>query len=127
VVLGFPGETKETILETIKFIERLNPNDIGYYIATPYPGTPLYESVKEKGLLKTTDFNKFDTATPVFEMGTISAQELRDIRELAFQRFYLRPAYFFRMLSKGRFWSFSIIRTIFAHFRRAVKLKLGLR
>ena len=69
VVLGFPGETKETIWETIKFIERLNPNDIGYYIATPYPGTPLYETVKEKGLLKTKDFNKFDTATPVFDMG----------------------------------------------------------
>ncbi|MCJ7559085.1 B12-binding domain-containing radical SAM protein [Candidatus Bathyarchaeota archaeon] len=127
VVLGFPGETKETIWETIKFIDRLSPNDIGYYIATPYPGTPLYETVKEKGLLKITDFNKFDTATPVFEMGTMSEQELRDIRERAFQRFYLRPSYFFRMLCKGRFWSFSIIRTIFAHFRRAVKLKLGVR
>jgi radical SAM superfamily enzyme YgiQ (UPF0313 family) len=127
VVLGFPGETKETIWETIKFIERLSPNDVGYYIATPYPGTPLYETVKEKGLLKITDFNKFDTATPVFEMGTMSEQELRDIRERAFQRFYLRPVYFFSMLGKGRFWSFSIIRTIFAHFRRAVKLKLGVR
>jgi anaerobic magnesium-protoporphyrin IX monomethyl ester cyclase len=127
VVLGFPGETKETIWETIKFIERLSPNDVGYYIATPYPGTPLYENVKNNGLLKTNDFNKFDTATPVFEMGTMTGQELRDIRERAFQRFYLRPGYFFSMLGKGRFWSFSIIRTIFAHFRRAVKLRLGIR
>jgi radical SAM superfamily enzyme YgiQ (UPF0313 family) len=127
VILGFPGETKETIWETIKFIERLSPNDVGYYIATPYPGTPLYEHVVEDGLLTTTDFNKFDTATPVFEMGTMTGQELRDIRERAFQRFYLRPRYFFSMLGKGRFWSFSIIRTIFAHFRRAVKLRLGVK
>jgi radical SAM superfamily enzyme YgiQ (UPF0313 family) len=127
VVLGFPSETKETIWQTIKFVERLRPNDVGYYIATPYPGTPLYESVKEKGLLKVTDFDRYDTATPIFEMKTMSEQELRDIREQAFQRFYLRPGYFFSMLGKGRYWSFSIIRTIFAHFRRAVKLKLGVR
>jgi anaerobic magnesium-protoporphyrin IX monomethyl ester cyclase len=127
VVLGFPSETKETIWQTIKFIEKLNPSDVGYYIATPYPGTPLYESVKEKGLLKVTDFNKYDTATPVFDMITMSEQELRDLREQAFQRFYLRPGYFFSMIGKGRFWSLSIIRTIFAHFRRAVKLKLGMK
>ncbi len=127
VVLGFPGETKETIWETIKFIERLNPSDVGYYIATPYPGTPLYEAVKEKGLLKITDFDRYDTATPLFDMTTMTGQELRDLREQAFQRFYLRPGYFFSMLGKGRFWSFSIIRTILAHFRRAVKLQLGIR
>jgi radical SAM superfamily enzyme YgiQ (UPF0313 family) len=127
VVLGFPGETKETIWETIKFIDRIKPDDVGYYIATPYPGTPLYEQVVKDGLLTTTDFNKFDTATPVFEMGTMTGEELRELRERAFQRFYLRPGYFFSMIGKGRFWSFSIIRTILAHFRRAVKLRLGVK
>jgi radical SAM superfamily enzyme YgiQ (UPF0313 family) len=127
VILGFPGETKESVWETIKFVERISPNDVGYYIATPYPGTPLYDFVKENGQLKITDFDKYDTATPIFELPTLSMQELRGIREQAFQRFYLRPGYFFSMLGKGRFWSFSIIRTIFAHFRRAVKLRLGIR
>ena len=127
VVLGFPGETKETIWETIKFIERLNPGDVGYYIATPYPGTPLYEHVVKDGLLKIHDFDRFDTATPVFEMGTMTGQELREIRERAFERFYLRPSYFFSMLGKSRFWSFSIIRTIFAHLVRAIKRRLGMR
>jgi anaerobic magnesium-protoporphyrin IX monomethyl ester cyclase len=127
VVLGFPGETKETIWETIKFIDRIKPSDVGYYIATPYPGTPLYERVVREGLLKTNDFDKFDTATPVFDMGTMTGEELRELRERAFQRFYLRPGYFFSMIGKGRFWSFSIIRTILAHFRRAVKLRLGVK
>jgi anaerobic magnesium-protoporphyrin IX monomethyl ester cyclase len=127
VVLGFLGETKETIWETVKFIDRIKPSDVGYYIATPYPGTPLYEQVVKDGLLKTTDFNKFDTATPVFDVGTMTGEELREMRERAFQRFYLRPGYFFSMIGKGRFWSFSIIRTILAHFRRAVKLRLGVK
>lgn len=127
VVLGFPGETKETIEETTRFVEKLNPNDVGYYIATPYPGTPLYKRVAEEGILKTNDFDKFDTATPLFEMGTMSGEELREIRENAFQRFYLRPAYFFSIFGTGRLWSFAIIRTILAHFRRAVKRKLGMK
>jgi radical SAM superfamily enzyme YgiQ (UPF0313 family) len=127
VVLGFPGETKETIWETVKFIERLNPGDVGYYIATPYPGTPMYEQVVKEGRLKIHDFNKFDTATPVFDLGTMTAEELKELRERAFQRFYLRPSYFFSMLGKGRFWSFSIILTILAHFRRAVLLRLGVK
>jgi anaerobic magnesium-protoporphyrin IX monomethyl ester cyclase len=127
VVLGFPGETKETIWETVKFIDRLKPGDVGYYIATPYPGTPLYEQVVREGRLKTRDFNRFDTATPVFDLGTMTGEELRELRERAFQRFYLRPGYFFSMIGKGRFWSFSIILTILAHFRRAVKLRLGVK
>lgn len=127
VILGFPGETRETIWETIRFIERLKPDDIGYYIATPYPGTPLYEKVVKEGLLLTNDFNKFDTATPVFKMGTMTSEELRELRERAFQRFYLRPGYFFSIFGRGRFWSFSILRTILAHFRRAVMFRLGVK
>jgi len=91
------------------------------------PGTPMYDFVKENGWLRITDFDKYDTATPIFDIPTLSMQELRDVREQAFQMFYLRPTYFLSMLDKGRLWSFSIIRTIFAHFRRAVKLKLGVR
>jgi len=101
VILGFPGETKETALETIKFAEELNPILIGYYIATPYPGTPMYDYVKENSWLKITDFDKYDTATPTFESPTLSMKELAEIREKAYQRFYLRPTYIVRTLLKG--------------------------
>ena len=66
-VIGFPGETEETAWETINFINSLNPDDIGFYVATPYPGTPMYEQVIKNGWLRVTDFNKYDTATPTFE------------------------------------------------------------
>ena len=124
VVLGFPGETKETAWETIKLVEEISPDDIGYYIATPYPGTPMADYVKKMGWIKVTDFDKYDTATPIFEIPTLSMQELREIREQAFRRFYLRPQYFLNMLTKGRFWSLSIGRTVLAHLLRAIKAKL---
>ena len=77
VILGFPGETKETAWETIKFVEKISPDEVGFYnIATPFPGTPLYDTVKKKGWLRVTDFDKYDTVTPIFETPWLSMKEL---------------------------------------------------
>jgi hypothetical protein len=82
--------------------------------------------VKKKGWIRVTDFDKYDTATPIFELPTMSMQELRKIREQAFHRFYLRPTYVLRMFSKGGMYGFSATRTAFAHLLRATKSKLRL-
>ncbi len=127
VILGFPGETKETAWETIRFVKELNPNDVGFYIATPYPGTPMYEEVKANGTLRITDFNKYDTATPTFEIPNMTMHELSQIREQAFQSFYLSPRYFVSaigMFKKGKMWGLGATRLIMAHFRRAVMAKI---
>lgn len=124
VVFGFPGETRETAMETIKFIEKINPDDVGYYIATPYPGTPMADYVKKMGWVRVTDFNKYDTATPIFELPTLSMKEVREIREKAFHSFYLRPTYVLRMFAKGGTYGFSATKTALAHLLRATKSKL---
>ncbi len=126
VILGFPDETPESAWETIKFVEEIKPDDVGYYIATPYPGTPMYDYVKKMDWLRIEDFDRFDTATPTFETPTMSMAELRKIREQAFQRFYLHPTYVLRMFRKGGVYGYSATRTALAHFRRAVKSKLKL-
>jgi anaerobic magnesium-protoporphyrin IX monomethyl ester cyclase len=124
VVFGFPGETRESAWETVKLVEEIDPDDIGYYIATPYPGTPMADNVKKMGWLRVTDFDKYDTATPIFELPTLSMQEVREIREQAFHRFYLRPRYVLRMFAKGGTYGFSATKTAFAHLLRATKSKL---
>ena len=124
VILGFPEETPETARETIKFVMEIKPDDVGYYIATPYPGTPMYDLVKEKGWLKITDFNKYDTATPTFETPTMKMRELRKIREGALQSFYVHPGYIIRMFRKGGVYGYSATKTALAHVRRKVKGKL---
>jgi anaerobic magnesium-protoporphyrin IX monomethyl ester cyclase len=125
VILGFPGETKETAWKTIKFVEKISPDDVGYYnVATPFPGTPMYDFVKENGWLRITDFDKYDTATPIFETPTLSMKELKEIREQAFYSFYLRPTYIIRMFTKGGMYGFSATRTAFAHLLRAIRSKI---
>lgn len=50
-IVGLPGETKETIQETIRFARDINPHTIQVSIAAPYPGTALYRQAQEQGWL----------------------------------------------------------------------------
>jgi anaerobic magnesium-protoporphyrin IX monomethyl ester cyclase len=125
VILGFPGETKETAWKTIKFVEKISPDEVGFYnVATPFPGTPMYDLVKKSGWLRVTDFDKYDTTVPIFETPWLSMKELREIREQAFHHFYLRPTYLLNNLRKGRF---SSLLTVLVHLVGALKLKLRIR
>ncbi len=124
-VIGFPGETEETAWETINFIKKLNPDDIGFYVATPYPGTPMYEQVIKNGWLRITDFNKYDTATPTFETPWLSMDRIREIRYKAHQQFYLRPAYVFKMMRRGGTYGKSGLKTSAAYALRAMHIKLS--
>jgi radical SAM superfamily enzyme YgiQ (UPF0313 family) len=124
-VIGFPGETEETAWETINFINSLNPDDIGCYVATPYPGTPMYDEVVKNGWLRVTDFNKYDTATPTFETPELSMEKIREIKYKAHQKFYLRPAYMFKMMRKGGTYGRSGLKTSAAYALRAMHIKLS--
>jgi radical SAM superfamily enzyme YgiQ (UPF0313 family) len=125
VVLGFPGETPQTARKTIRFVEELNPDDVGFYVATPYPGTPMYEEVIKKGWLRVTDFDKYDTATPTFETPDLSMEKIREIKYKAHQKFYLRPRYVFKMMRRGGTYGRSGLKTSAAYALRAMHIKLS--
>ena len=122
-VLGFPGETEETAKATIRLIKELNPDDVGFYVATPYPGTPLYEQVKKSGWLRITDFDKYDTAGPTFETPSLSMARLAELRAKAYQEFYLRPGYVFKMMCRGGVYGMAAVKTSGAYLLRALHLK----
>jgi hopanoid biosynthesis associated radical SAM protein HpnJ len=54
-ILGLPGETKETIQETIRFATEINPHTIQVSLAAPYPGTFLYRQAVENNWLDLTN------------------------------------------------------------------------
>lgn len=124
-VLGFPGETEQTAWETIRFLKELNPDDVGFYVATPYPGTPMYDQVIKNGWLRVTDFDKYDTAGPTFETPWLKMEKLAEIRYKAYQQFYLRPAYIFKMMRRGGTYGRSAIKTSAAYALRALHIKLS--
>lgn len=50
-VVGFPNETREQLMNTFRFAGALNVENVGFYIATPYPGTELYDMCEKGGYL----------------------------------------------------------------------------
>lgn len=50
-MIGLPGEEKEGVNTTIKFIKNLKPLNYSIGIFIPYPGTPIYDEVVEQGLI----------------------------------------------------------------------------
>ena len=122
VILGFPGETKKSAWKTIKFVEKISPDDVGFYnVATPFPGTPMYDTVKEKGWLRVTDFDLYDTTHPTFETPQLSMKDLGKLREGAFHHYYLRWAF---LTDKKRRFKVSTALIFAANLIADVKLKL---
>jgi radical SAM superfamily enzyme YgiQ (UPF0313 family) len=51
-IIGYPGEDEEDVRETLRFANSLPLNERHIYLATPYPGSSLYERVKQAGWLR---------------------------------------------------------------------------
>jgi len=92
-ILGLPGETKETIEETIRFAAEINPHTIQVSLAAPYPGTYLHRQAVESGWLD------LDHAELIDERGVqiaplhyphLSHIEIFESLETFYRRFYFR-------------------------------------
>jgi len=124
VLIGFPGETEESAWRTIKFAEKISPDEVAFFnIATPLPGTPMFDRVKENGWLRIFDFDMYDCATPIFETPTLTMKELENLYQKAFQSFYFRPTYVPRMFSKGVTYGFSATRKVLNQLVSAIRTR----
>lgn len=119
-ILGLPGETKETMAETINFIKSINVDYVTLGIAQPYPGTPFYNYLAENNYLRTRDWSQYDPMSlPVYDYPHLSAQEIFRAHYVGLRKFYLRPSYIIRRALKVR--SFSDLRNNFNNFVGFVK------
>ena len=79
-VLGLPGETEQTVFQTIDYIKKLSfgPDDrINYFIATPYPGSRLWEEREEfKINIMEHDYSKYDCEHVIFTPNGLSKDSL---------------------------------------------------
>ncbi len=90
-IFGLPGETKETINETIKFAIKLDPDYADFYSAVPYPGTEFYEIAKKENWIVDKDLEKYEVGQSVIKTSQLDPRLILEYRKLAYRRFYLRP------------------------------------
>ena len=106
-MVGLPGETPELAEETIKKAIELDPEYAQFSITTPYPGTRLYNEIKEGkwGTFTTEDFSEFQGWNVVFlPNGYRTKGELWAMEQKAFRAFYFRPKYIMKKLVSIRSW-----------------------
>jgi len=97
-MFGNPGETKETMRETIEFAIKLDPDVVIFNVLAPNPGTEVYKWAKENGYLKEKKWEDYDLYTPIMTLPTVSPETIQEYYKLGYRKFYLRPSYLFRRL-----------------------------
>lgn len=120
VIVGYPGETKEMLQETIDLIRKTEPDDVYLCVATPYPGTELRSLVEEMGWEMSDDWGLYDTTTPVFANPNLSEEEIKKLRTSFYNRFY-SPKYVLRHIFKTNFYSRVMARTALNHILWRIK------
>jgi anaerobic magnesium-protoporphyrin IX monomethyl ester cyclase len=121
VILGYPGETTDTLRQTMDFIRKTKPDYVYLTLAMPYPGTALYNLLKDLGWSMSTDWSHYDLQTPVFESPLLPNDELIETRRKFYNDFY-SPAYILRQSLKGNFYSRNMARTALNHVIWRTKL-----
>lgn len=102
-IIGLPGETEETIRQTIEFSKKL-PLDIAlFHVAAPYPGTPFFFEVVENGWFRPgTRWENVDMDKgTVLDYPNLPAEKLLYWQKRAFREWAFRPGpiyTYFKML-----------------------------
>lgn len=93
-ILGLPGETTETIRETVNFAKEINPHTIQVSLAAPYPGTFLHRQAQENGWLYEDAGLIDDDGVQIAPLNYphLSHTQIFHSVEEFYKRFYFRPS-----------------------------------
>lgn len=100
-LFGIPGQTYEDGLKTIEFAIELDPDIANFHAITPFPGSELYDNLEKYGTMSD-DLRDFTYQGAAFVPYSMTRDEITELRQLAFKRFYSRPGYVFGRLLKLR-------------------------
>jgi radical SAM superfamily enzyme YgiQ (UPF0313 family) len=117
-ILGLPTETYEESLQTIQFAKSLPLDMAQFSILTPYPGSPLFKELSEKGEIDTgwrengaldptvwprySAYVSFTQNDPIWVTPTVSAKQLKQLQKRAQREFYLRPRQIIQQMKRVR-------------------------
>jgi len=103
-IAGNPGETRETLEETLKFAKKLNCDTMQFYPLIVYPGTEAYQWAKENKYLLTSDYNQWATSgggySCLLNLPHLSSEEIANFCQRANKEYYLRTTYLLMKLKQ---------------------------
>ena len=94
-IVGYPGETPETVKETVDVILKIKPTTANIGSLIPYPGTAVYDEAKANGTLVGDWSVNNDTIPWVKLPWTKSYADLQAMTQWAKNKVYFRPYYMY--------------------------------
>lgn len=97
-MLGSPGETEDSLQKTIEYSKKIGIQFAMYNITTPFPGTALFDSARQEGMISHTDWSLYDLAHPILNLPSVSSEAVQHSYYRAYREFYFRPSYILRRI-----------------------------
>jgi radical SAM superfamily enzyme YgiQ (UPF0313 family) len=100
-IFGNADETLEEMQQTIDFACSLPLDRAQFTIATPFPGTSLWDRIDREGRWLVQDYDQFGPYENVvyYELGRLRAENVLSMYKKAFRAFYLRPSHILRKVA----------------------------
>ena len=128
-MVGNPGDTRETIKESLDLSLKLNDDTMQFFPLIIYPGTPDYIWAKENNLVTVKTYDEWVTEegyhNSVVRMPDMTGEEIVDWCDYARKRYYLRPSYLIYKLFQTIFKPSELVRNIKAGLRFQNFLRKG--
>lgn len=102
-MVGLPGETEETVRETVALAKSLPNDSLQFSIATPFPGTEFFDRCRRDGLLVTEDWADYDgTFGAVVSYPDLSKEQIEALHAAAIRECYPRKGLCARVAERVR-------------------------
>jgi len=102
MIVGAEHDTKESLLETIKFIKSSGIIAPKFYCLTPIPGTELHTEMKEKGKITDYDYFKYKPSISVLDTENLTADQVTKLYWEVYEKLYTIPAILKRTIFNKR-------------------------
>lgn len=90
-ILGYPTETREDILRTIRLARSLPIDAPQFFLFTPHPGTPVLEKLVAEKKVGLEDWDLYNYYRPSLPLEDVSLARLKFYQAYAYISFFLRP------------------------------------
>ena len=92
--MGVPGQSRESILNTVEFAKEIRADYASFNIAVPRVQTSFRDEAIDRGLIQEDDI-VMDQSGSFIAMGTgeLSADDVMELKKTAYRKFYFRPGY----------------------------------
>lgn len=105
-ILGLEDDTTESINSTINYSQKLNTLVAQFSISTPYPNTEFYSKLSKEQRIIESNWQRYDSYTPVYRHNNIDKKDLLNLKEKAFVSYYFRLPYILKHMPKYVFEKF---------------------